>query len=172
MQNISSVMLKFLTGALLGLFLTGCLYSAATTVNRASIVQRMENREQFETALAKSYEHYLEEAADSGCDASEYTVNPQVYDAIVSEGDQAMTETQEKMREVYRDKSYSEDSRAEALFYLALMNMGAAADNAYKAESYATQLKEEFPGKRDCIADWLLDRIVVQHPERYEEPGY
>jgi hypothetical protein len=148
--------------------LSGCVYSVANAGIKASAINKMENREKFEKALGAGYQRYLEEAETSGCAAREYTVSNSVFQFIESEGDDQMEATQQKMKSIYKDKSYSAASRAEAVYYLALINMRPSTANHWLAEDYVTILKTEFPGDRDCISDWLMDRIVKENPEDYK----
>ncbi len=147
--------------------LSGCFYSAASTTIRATSIHKMENREKFRTALKSGYQHYLQEAQGSGCPEAEYAISPSVFQFVESEGDSQMQKTEERMKAIYADKAYSEKSRAEAVYYLALIYMRPATENHWIAEDYIKRLKTEFPGQRDCIADWLMNRIVTENPEDY-----
>lgn len=140
--------------------LSGCMYTVANTAAKTAAIQGNASKKRFQEAIVTGYQNYLDEAATSGCASREYTVRESVFQYIRNEGDTTMEDTIAKLKTTVRDSAASREDRSESAYYLALIYMRPATDNPYLASSYIDLLKNDLSGTRDCIAQWLEQRLA------------
>ena len=110
-------------------------------------------------AMEKGYAKYQRDLSASDCPRNEYQLSPEIVEYAISRPPYGLDKAISMLLEIYTDQSQPDSVRSHALYHVAVATMRRRDANYSLAESYLTQIGEEFPGTHACVIDYLLTEI-------------